>query len=129
MYNIVTDAGAGHDEDLTLGHHAEAGGDGLVGGDAGHGHRVGGDPVREARAQGSLAGDVGGLHFLRLLMITGVYFLDLNVIIFSLLMLYLDDSSSANVIHDILVNARLVDEAGEGVSLEIVGHQVLVIGS
>ena len=59
-------------EDLTLGHHAEAGGDGLVGGDAGHGHRVGGDPVREARAKRSLAGDVGGLHFLRLLMINGI---------------------------------------------------------
>ena len=31
--------------DLTLGHEAEAGGDGLVGGDAGHGDGVGGDPV------------------------------------------------------------------------------------
>ena len=53
-------------EDLTLGHHAEAGGDGLVGGDAGHGHRVGGDTVREARTQGSLTGNVGGLHFLKI---------------------------------------------------------------
>ena len=52
--------------DLTLGHEAEAGGDGLVGGDAGHGHSVGGDTVREAGAQGSLAGNIGGLHFLGL---------------------------------------------------------------
>ena len=43
--------------------------------------------------------------------------------------LYLNDSSSANVIHDTFVDTRLVDKAGKGVSLEVMGHQVLVISS
>jgi len=41
-----------------------AGGDGLVGGNTGHGHRVGGDPVREARPQGSLARHIARFYFL-----------------------------------------------------------------
>jgi hypothetical protein len=43
-----------------------AGGDGLVGGDAGHGHRVGGDPVREARPQGSLTRHIARFYFLNI---------------------------------------------------------------
>ncbi len=43
-----------------------AGGNGLVGGDAGHGHRVGGDPVREARPQGRLPRYIARFYFLNI---------------------------------------------------------------
>jgi hypothetical protein len=61
-----------------------AGGDGLVGWDAGHGHRVGGDPVWEARPQGSLPRHIARFYFLNInkenLVVVSIYFLLLSPI-------------------------------------------------
>ena len=42
---------------------------------------------------------------------------------------HLDDSSSTDIIHQILVDACLVNKTCESVSLEVVRHQVLVVGA
>ena len=65
---------------------SRAGGHGLVGRDAGHGHGVGGDPVGESRAQGGLTGDVGRLDLL-------------------------DDDAGADVVHNIPIDSGFVEEA------------------
>lgn len=72
-------------------HQTETRGDGLVGRDAGHGHRVGRNPVGESGAQHGLAGDVGGLDLL-------------------------DDRAAANVVHEVAVQAQAVDETEQGIS-------------
>ena len=78
------------------------GGNGDVGGDAGESDGVTGDLLGDAGAEGGFAGDVAGLDFH-------------------------DDGAADHAVHFLRRQIQLLHQTLDGLSLQVVGHHVLVV--